>query len=79
MFDWTRKPATNAEGVVDNQGDPMFVSDFSQFWNWCDVVTRIADTLNIDSLGLLVDGFLYVRRRITFDELDSDSEVLQVD
>lgn len=55
----------------------MIVSNLGNLRNGRDVVLRISDTFDVDSLRILVNGCSERLRRIACHERNTDSELLQ--
>ena len=55
VLDGADEVAADTEGVVDDEGDAMVVSDLGNSGDVKDVKLRVCDALDVDRLGLLVD------------------------
>jgi hypothetical protein len=55
MIDGSHKVASGAKSVVHDDGYAGLVGDFGYLFEIGDVVSRVADALNVDCLCVLVD------------------------
>lgn len=56
MFERSTEVATGSESVVDDQRNAMVMSYLGNGLDIRNVVARIADSFDVNGLGLLVDG-----------------------
>jgi hypothetical protein len=68
------KETSSAEGVVNNQGDTLLLTDLGDGLEVGDVVLGVSDGLDVDSLGVVVDGSSDVFGLVAVHELGLDSE-----
>lgn len=79
MLNGADQVSTSTEGVVDNERDATGVADLGDLLKIRDVVARVSDGLDVDGLGLLVDGGSDILRLVTVDELGLDSQAREHD
>lgn len=65
--------STSTEGVVNDEGNTAGVADLGDLLKIRNVVAGVSDGLNVDSLGLLIDGGGNVLRLVTSNETGLDS------
>lgn len=56
VVDWADEITASAEGVVNDQWNACVVGNFGQGLKVWDSVLWITDRLNVECLGLLIDG-----------------------
>jgi hypothetical protein len=66
-IDGAAQITTGAEGVVYDQRNAVGVGDLRQCLEVGDVEARVADGLDIDRLGVGIDGALEIRRVVALD------------
>lgn len=74
MLNGANKEASSSEGVVDNEGDTLLLADLGNALEIGDVVLGVADGLDVDGFGLVVDGGGDVRGVVTLDKLGGDTK-----
>src|SRR5690606_19525405 len=67
-FDRSHHVAGRTEGVVDDEGDAVSMGDVGERLEVRDVVLRVADRLDVDRLGVVLDRGFEVGRIVTLDE-----------
>lgn len=79
MLNWSNEETSGTEGVVDDQWDTGIVGNLSNSLNIWDVVSWVANGLDVDGLGLLVDGSGNILGSVGGDELGLDTETWEED
>lgn len=79
MVDGTDEVSTNAECVVNDERDTVIVRDFGKGGEVTDGVFGVGDALDVDGLGLLIDGGSEGLGFFVGNELDSNAELLEGD
>lgn len=74
VLDRLAEVAAGTEGVVDNDGDALLVGGLGDGLKVGDVEAGVADRLEVDGLGLVVDGGGDVRGVVASNELGRDAE-----
>ena len=73
MVDWAAEIASCTEGVVDYNRNPVLMCHLDNLLEIWYIVSRIANTLQIDSLGLVINQFLEFLSVIAFNEFSRDA------
>lgn len=79
VLDGADEVTAGAEGVVDNHGDTVLVGNVGNLLEVGDVVAGVANALNVDGLGLVVNDSGEVLGLVSRDEFGSDAEALKED
>ncbi|KAB8760612.1 hypothetical protein FH972_026604 [Carpinus fangiana] len=79
VVDGAHKVAAGAKGVVDDDGHAVLVGDGGNLLKVGHVVARVADALEVDGLGLVVDELGKVVGVVAVDKLGLDAEARQED
>lgn len=79
VLDGLAEVAAGTKGVVDNDGDALLVRGLGDRLKVGDVEARVADRLEVDGLGLVVDRGGNVLGLVAGDELGRDAEAGQDD
>jgi hypothetical protein len=79
VFNWSDEESTGAEGVVDDQWDTSIVGDLGDSLNIWHVVSWVTNGLDVDSLGLLVNGSGDILWLVTSNELGIDAKTWKED
>jgi len=79
MLEWLGKVATSTKRVVHYNGHAVFVCNLHDLLKIRNVVSRIANLLDINRLGLLVDQLFKVFRLVALDEFGLDPQAGQED
>jgi hypothetical protein len=74
VLDGTDKVAARTKGVVYDDRNPLLMGQLCNPGQVWDVVTRVADALDIHGLGLVVDGGGEVFGLVAVDKLGGDSQ-----
>jgi hypothetical protein len=74
VLNGTDEETSSAEGVVNNQGDTLLLTDLGDGLEVGDVVLGVSDGLDVDSLGLVVNGSTDVLGFVAVHELGLDSK-----
>lgn len=74
MVDWAAEIASCAKGVVDYNRNAVPMCHLDNLLEIWYIVSRIANALQIDSLGLVINQFLEVLSVIAFDEFSRDAQ-----
>ena len=74
VVDGTDKVTSSTKGVVDDQGDALVVSDLGNSLKVGHVVARVTDALDVDGLGLVVNGGGNVLGLVAVDKLGGDAQ-----
>ena len=68
--------ASHAESVVNEKWDTVVVGQLRELGERGDGVLRVADALDVDPLGLFVDGSCEIRGILALDEFHGDVKFL---
>lgn len=79
VLDGPQEVAARAESVVDDEGHTLGVGDLGDGLEVGDVVARVADALDVDGLGLVVDQGGDLVWVVAVDEFSLDAEARQED
>lgn len=79
VLDGADEVAASTEGVVHDEGHALGVGDLGDGGEIGDVVLGVADGLDVDGLGLLIDGGVNVLDAVAVDELGVDAEAGEED
>lgn len=79
MLNGADQVTTRTKGVVDNQGNALLVADLCNRLEIRDVVSRVANALDVDGLGLVVNGGTNVLWLVALDKLGLDTEAREHD
>jgi hypothetical protein len=73
------KESSSAEGVVDDQRNALLLTDLGDGLEVGDVVLGVSNALDVDGLGVVVDGSSDVLRLVAVYELGLDSQAREHD